>query len=280
MVRNARPADYEATPRPVFAIGNDFGAGHIVPAHSHRRCQLLYGASGVVLVSTDQGAWVVPPERAVWIPAGVSHEVRGIGPITTRSLFIEPDEAVDMPAHCQVLQISALMRSLLLEAVDVSLEYQPNTREGLIMALLMQELRMLPVLPLALPFPQHPGLARRCQEFVTAPDASATIDDWGQALGMSRRAFTRLFRRETGLSFVQWRQQACLLSALPRLIAGGSITSVALDLGYESAAAFTTMFKRAFGVPPKRYLRDQRLEELAGATLQKRADPAYMSTII
>ena len=73
---------------------------------------------------------------------------------------------------------------------------------------------------------------------------------------MSRRAFTRLFRRETGLSLSLWRQQACLFTALPRLAGGEAVTSVALDLGYESVAAFTTMFTRMLGTSPKAYLRE------------------------
>jgi AraC-like DNA-binding protein len=78
---------------------------------------------------------------------------------------------------------------------------------------------------------------------------------WSEPLGMSRRAFTRLFRRETGLSFVEWRQQACLIAALPRLSAGEPVTTVALDLGYDNPAAFTTMFKRVLGASPRNYLR-------------------------
>ena len=76
---------------------------------------------------------------------------------------------------------------------------------------------------------------------------------WAEDLGMGRRAFTRAFRRETGMSFAEWRQQACLLVALPRLAAGEPVTAIALDLGYDSPAAFATMFKRLSGMPPSRY---------------------------
>jgi AraC-like DNA-binding protein len=96
--------------------------------------------------------------------------------------------------------------------------------------------------------------AARCREFVRKPAIHATIDDWASDLHMSPRAFTRLFRRETGLSFMAWRQQACLIGALPRLSAGEPVTSVAMDLGYENPAAFTLIFKRAFGSPPLTHL--------------------------
>lgn len=114
-------------------------------------------------------------------------------------------------------------------------------------------MRHLPPLPLSLPFPVNEALARRCGAFLLRPTPHDTIDGWSRALGMSRRTFTRLFRRETGLSFVAWRQQACLMAALPRLAAGHPVTTVALDLGYDNPAAFTIMFKRVLGASPRAY---------------------------
>jgi AraC-like DNA-binding protein len=123
-----------------------------------------------------------------------------------------------------------------------------------VMALIQQEMRRLPVVPLSLPYPANKNLAARCRQFLHKPSVHETIEDWSEALGMSRRTFTRLFRRETGLTFVAWRQQACLIAALPRLAAGEAVTSVALDLGYDNPAAFTTMFKRVLGASPRAYL--------------------------
>src|SRR4030095_16022643 len=136
MVRNAGPSRiYEDTPRPVVAVGNDYPPDHEVAPHQHRRYQLLYGARGVMMVWTEHGAWVVPPAQGVWIPFGVRHSVRTIGPVTTNSIFIEPDAIAGMPSSCSVLGISPLMRSLLLEAVDVPLEYAVEGRGGMDMAL-------------------------------------------------------------------------------------------------------------------------------------------------
>jgi AraC-like DNA-binding protein len=253
MVRNARLAEYERTPRPVVAIANDFPAGHEMPPHRHQRSQLVYGASGVMLVGSEQGRWVVPPERAAWIPAGVVHDLRMLSRVSTITIWVDPDPDLDLPGECQVVAVSQLMRSLLLESVDIAPEYDGATREGLVMALLLHELGRLPTLPLCLPFPRHEGLARQCRTFLAAPEPHDTIDHWSAALNMSRRTFTRLFRRETGLTFSAWRQQACLFAAMPRLAADESVTTVALDLGYDSPAAFTTMFKRLLGVPPRRY---------------------------
>ncbi|MDE1150754.1 MAG: helix-turn-helix transcriptional regulator [Azospirillaceae bacterium] len=264
MVRNVPSQTFETSPEPVFAVGNDYPHGHHLPPHRHRRCQLLYAIRGIMTVATAQGTWMVPPERAVWIPAGVVHEVEVVaGPAQMRSLYVDPlvlpaarDPACLDPAAtlCQVLGMSPLVHALLLEAAELPVDVAPESRGGMIMALLRHELPSLPVLPLAVPMPSDGRLAARCRAFLADPDPHATIDGWADALGMSRRAFTRLFRQQTGLSFAAWRQQVCLFAALPRLAAGEAVTIVALDLGYDSPAAFTAMFKRLLGVPPSRYL--------------------------
>jgi AraC-like DNA-binding protein len=272
-VRNAKFSEYDATSRPVVVICNDFASGHVMAPHSHRRAQLVYGASGIMLVGSEQGRWVVPPDRAVWIPGGIRHELRMMSAVTTVTLWVEPDSTLALPQSCQVVAMSALMRSLLTAAIDVEPEYEPGGRGGLIMSLLLEELKLLPALPLGLQLPQHPRLAERCHAFLRKPKPHDTIEAWSEALNMSRRTFTRLFKKETGLSFAAWRQQACLFAALPRLAAHEPITRIALDLGYESPAAFTTMFKRLQGVPPSLYFSHSGMAEAEDESTWRMAHP-------
>jgi AraC-like DNA-binding protein len=241
-------------PRPIIAIGNNYPAGHRIAPHQHRRGQLISGASGLIVLATLEATWVMPPQRGLWIPPATEHHVRMVGAVSMQSLYVEPDAVPSMPTHCQVVGISPFMRSLITEALELPLEYKPGSRASAIMGLIQREMPQLPVLPLSLQYPTHGPLAERCRRFVERPSIHETINDWSTELGMSRRAFTRLFRRETGLSFQAWRQQACLLCAMPRLAAGEAVTTVAIDLGYENPAAFTLMFKRAFGSPPLTYL--------------------------
>jgi AraC-like DNA-binding protein len=133
--------------------------------------------------------------------------------------------------------------------------YDVNGRDGLLMELLVNEVERAPLIPLAVPFPTSTALVAKCRAFLQQPNPHVTIEDWSVALAIGRKAFTRMFRRETGMSFAQWRRQARLLTALPRLSSGDSVTNVALDLGYDSPAAFATMFKRLVGVAPSRYAR-------------------------
>ncbi|CAN7567197.1 helix-turn-helix transcriptional regulator [Phenylobacterium sp. LjRoot219] len=252
-MRDVDPNEHDETPRPIVAVGNDYPPAFELAPHRHRRAQLLYAAQGVVSVSAIQGAWVAPPERAVWIPAGVEHAVKMVGAVSTRSVLITAESCPERGDCCEVLAVSPLLRRLLIESVDLPVEYDLAGRDGLLMALLAREIALAPTVPLAVPFPRSPALAAKCHAFLAAPDAGATIDDWACALGQGRRAFTRAFRRETGMSFQTWRQQAMLLAALPRLAEGEPVTTIALDLGYDSPAAFTTMFKRLTGIAPSRY---------------------------
>ncbi|MCS0497730.1 helix-turn-helix transcriptional regulator [Ancylobacter sp. MQZ15Z-1] len=245
----------EDVPRPVIAFGSEYPDGHVIAPHHHRRGQLLHGSTGVVLATTRHGTWMMPPQRGMWIPPGVVHEVQMLGEVRMRSLYFAPEAIHGMPERCQVVGISALMASLLAEAVALPAEYELEGRDEALMTLIQHEMRHLPSLPLSLPLPASPALAARCRRFLRSPTPHDTIDGWCEALGLSRRSFTRLFRRETGLSFVAWRQQACLMAALPRLAAGQPVTTIAIDLGYDNPAAFTTMFKRVLGASPRAYLR-------------------------
>lgn len=254
MVRKIHIDTVDDVPRPVLVIGNDYPDGHLIELHQHRRGQLISGATGLIVLSTAAGTWVMPPQRGMWIPPATEHQVRIVGAVHMQSLYVEPNATVGMPSHCQVVSIPPFMRSLMTEALSLPLEYELEGRTGAMMELIQHEMRQLPILPLSLSFPAHGPLSTLCRQFVEQPNIHDTIDAWANALSMSRRSFTRLFRRETGMSFVAWRQQACLLCAMPRLASGEPVTTVAIDLGYENPAAFTLMFRRAFGSPPLVYL--------------------------
>lgn len=251
--QRARLAWLEKTAATVVALASDFPAGHAVEPHKHSKAQLLHALTGVVLVATPQGRWLVPPEHALWLPAGTVHAVEMLGAVRMRSLYVSPDAIEGLPSEVRVVAMKPLVRDLLIEAVEIEPPVEPTSRDGLVMALLLEEIPALEERPLGLPLPGHAGLSKLCRRFLEQPSAHATIDDWADRVGMSRRTFTRTFLRETGISHAAWRRQACLFAALPRLADGEPVTSVALDLGYESVPAFTTMFRRTLGVSPRAY---------------------------
>lgn len=255
-MRKTQIAPYENTPRDAVVMANDYRDGQHFALHTHQRGQFAYAACGVITVFTQQGNWVVPPQRAIWVPAGIAHEMTMAGPVTMLNTYIANPAArqLALPAHCQVFGVSPLLRQLLLQAQDIPALYDEAQRDGLLMRLLLHEIAAMAPLSLNAPLPNEPRLALACRTLLAHPSLEIGIDDMTEQVGMSRRTFTRLFRQQTGISFVEWRQQACLLAAVVRLGNGEPVTRVATDLGYSSPSAFTSVFRKVLGEVPSRYL--------------------------
>ncbi|MFU3350160.1 AraC family transcriptional regulator [Pseudomonas aeruginosa] len=252
-MHNIPLACVDAVARPLLAIGTDYPPGTLLDTHTHRRAQVLYGMTGLMEVETDDGTWVIPPYSGVWIPAGKRHRVRMRG-VSTRSLYIEPDAAPRPATHCEALVITPLLHELLLASLALPALYDEQGRDGALAQLLLHEVRQAQTMPLFAPIPRDRQLAKLCKSFLKSPNLQATPQVWAQRMHKSLRTFTRLFRQQTGMSFGAWRQQACLLAALPRLSAGQSVTQVALDLGYDSPSAFSTMFRKRLGQAPSTFI--------------------------
>jgi len=176
------PNDFDDVPRPVVAVKNEFPPSHELAPHTHRRNQLLYAASGVIVASTPDGAWVAPPERAVWIPIGTVHAVRMVGAVSTRSVSVDASVSGALGDKCRVLGVSPLLRSLLVEACELPREYDLQGRDGQLMALLVSELARAPVIPLSVPFPTTPMIARKCHAFLESPAPHDTIEQWSDPI--------------------------------------------------------------------------------------------------
>lgn len=247
--------DGHAAEVPVSCRATDYPAGHVVQPHWHERGQLVYAAHGVMVVGAEGGRWVVPPSRGLWMPAGIVHEVRAIGVLHMRSLYVHPDAAPQLPTRPQVVGISPLLRELIVAAVRVRPPYAPGSRDGRLMQLLLDELQAVPSLPLHLPTPSDAQLKTICARLVEQPDDASTLDDWAARLDIDAKTIQRRFARDTGMTFGQWRQQARLLRALEQLAHGEKVVDVALSLGYDSPGAFATMFKRQFGLTPSTFFR-------------------------
>lgn len=251
----AIPVSYAEVPRDVIAIERLYPSGFVFPDHTHARGQFAYAAEGSMTVVTAQGNWVVPPQCAIWLPAQATHGMQMNGNVRMLNAFIRarPKHSSRLLSRCHVLSTSPLLRNLMFEAVRQPALYAPKTRAARIMDLLVDEIAAMQPLALNAPLPNEPRLAALCRAMLLAPSAAFGVDEAASRVALSRRSFTRLFRSELGVSFVAWREQACLLNAIARFAQGASITQVALDLGYGSPAAFSGMFKRVVGVAPHVY---------------------------
>ena len=233
-------------------MDDTYPAGYVDPFHSHDRAQLSYALTGVMSVVTETSSFVLPPNRAIWLPAGVRHEVSCRGAVTLNVLYV--DSALPgQPGACRVFDVSPLGRALIAEVLTFDHAYDESGREGRIVALLLEEIHRMPPIPLSAPMPRDRRLRRVCDLIVADPADQRDLDAFASLAGMGRRTFTRSFRQETGMAFAMWRQQIRLMTALSMLGEGKSITTIAYDVGYENPSSFTAMFHRVLGVPPSFY---------------------------
>ena len=237
----------------IVALANDYPAGHVVAPHSHSRAQLIFASRGVMTVTTDEGAFVVPPQRAVWMPAGTVHRVESRGAYSMRTLLIRTGTIAGLPNRCRVVTVAPLLRDIILAMVDAPQDYPPGSPEERLAAVAIDLIAALPIAPLHLPMPNDRRLGRLTSALLAEPADSRSLDDWAREIAASGRTLARLFIVETGMTFRAWRQQARLLRALEMMAAGQPVTTVALDVGYESPSAFIAMFRRVLGVSPTRY---------------------------
>ena len=244
--------------RAIRALSYDYASGHRVPTHKHAEHQLVFAAAGVMTVSTPEGAWIVPPNRAVWVPAGVEHAIRMSGAVSMRTLYVPRRLAPTrgLPERCTVLEVSPLLREIVLAGVRRGgLDVSRDPRDANLFRVLLDELRSLPVRALHLPFPRDPRALRLAARLQAQPGERGRAHDLATGTGASARTIERLFRAETGMSLGTWRQQLRLARALEQLAAGESVTAVAIDAGYAGTSAFVSAFKTSFGQTPGRYFR-------------------------
>lgn len=237
-------------PRPVYGHVESLSNQVLGYRHSHPWIQVSYAARGVLEVATEKGRFVALPNRAIWIPAGVPHQVYASRETQIRSLYVDPESVARCSDACFVLEVSELLRSLIREFSEMPENYPLEGPEGRLAAVLLDRLAMAPATTLSLPWPSEPRVSAICQVLQERPGADDTLDDWARRLSVSRKTLSRLFLRETGLGYRQWRQRLRLMHSLPLLEQGQSVTDAAFDCGYGSVSAYIAAFKAQFGRTP------------------------------
>jgi AraC-like DNA-binding protein/mannose-6-phosphate isomerase-like protein (cupin superfamily) len=246
---------YGASSKPMAAMEANYLDGESTGKHAHSREQLLFAIEGVMLVESAVGAWVVPPNRALWIEAGVAHNVTMSGNVKMRTVYVDSEKFEPLPQTTCVINVSPLLRELIVAATQVPLDYEENSRDGRVMRLLLDEIETCEVLPLHLPMPAEPRISALCHALIDNPADTMTAEQWAARLGISAKTIHRLFLQETGMNFARWRQQARLFSALTRIAHGEKIIDIALCCGYASQSAFSVMFRKHFGCAPSEFYR-------------------------
>ncbi|WEM44472.1 helix-turn-helix transcriptional regulator (plasmid) [Photobacterium sp. DA100] len=256
--RQYRPVpSLSALPRPVYArVENWQQSGSQTHWHSHDWGQWSYAVEGMLIVHTQQGQYVAPPQFAIWIPEGIEHKVISNGAAQMRSLYIETSSLAEIEWRSpRVCSITPLVRELTLQFCTLPANYDCGGADGRLAQVLIDQIACLPPASTQLTMPSDKRLTTLSEHLQQHPEEPRDIEQLGELVGLSGRSVSRLFKQQTGLTFQQWRQRARLLEALNKLESGHAVTRVALECGYDSVSAFVSIFKKQFGVTPGKYLR-------------------------
>ena len=216
-------------------------------------------------VAAGRNYWLIPPQFAVWIPARTAHGIRMATAVSMRTLYLGPGVARKLPKTCSVIHVKPLLRELIVEAVGIgSLALRAPVHSAL-RVLLVSEIRNARSVPTLVTLPQDPRALRVAHAFMCDP-AAGTAADLCRRCGVTPRTVQRLFLRDVGVSFETWRRQARLMKGIERLMEGDSVTSVAMELGYQQPNAFIRLFRDTLGATPGAWVSGlRRLEQSARA---------------
>jgi AraC-like DNA-binding protein len=239
----------------VRTFGVTFTESNVIKAHKHKWDQLTYATQGVMSVKTADSTWVVPPNRAVWVPAGVEHTEIFSGPVKARSLYIVPHLSRFPRATCVAMNVSPLLRELILKAIEIGYLDDAVPVQSRLIDVILDQFESLATVPIQLKSPSDPRAQKVAGWLEADPSLEDSLGTLARRAGASTRTMERLFRAETGVSFQQWRQRLRLIHALKLLASGESVTNVALEAGYSSTSAFIAMFRRELHTTPRQLAR-------------------------
>jgi AraC-like DNA-binding protein/mannose-6-phosphate isomerase-like protein (cupin superfamily) len=241
----------------IRSLASGYSTGFVIDSHRHSWHQLVYAIHGVMTVNTAMSSWVVPSHRAVWVPAGVEHEIEMVGAVSLRTLYVKAALSASLPKQCCVVNVSPLLRELILRTIQIGMLDRNVPAQKRLTGVILDQLQTLRTVPLKLPMPSD-ARALRVVELVRANPAEAkSLDQLARSVGASKRTIERVFQSQTEMTFGKWRQQLRMLHALRLLAAGESVTTVAFEVGYDSTSAFISAFKTALGTTPGRYYADR-----------------------
>lgn len=258
-----------AAPRPMTVRAQSIPARHHFPEHAHRWHQVAYAISGVLTVAVEGHSFVISPEQAVWLPAGLPHRVGSLLGAEFRSLWLAEEAGRGLPEGPTVFSVSLLLQALIVEAADIEGQDDPDGYAGRVTDLILDQLRRAKALPGALPWPRGGPVLTVCEAIYADPADPRGPEEWGRELGMSGRTLARRFEAELGMSLRSWRRRLRLFKAIELLGGGRGVTQTAMELGYGSTSAFIYAFRTDMGCGPQTYMRGRGADR--GALASSRA---------
>lgn len=211
-------------------------------------------------VQADDRLWLVPPQRALWAPPRVRHEIWAQGTFAMRTLYLSERLCALLPPRCEAIAVSPLLRELVLFVVRAGMLDGAKPSDRRTIGFLVDRLASPEVLALSLQMPTDKRARLVADRLRQDPSDPAELVELARYAGAGVRTLQRLFRAETGIRFAEWRRRLKLLHAAALIGGGASVTSAGLDAGYQSTSAFVAAFRAELGVTPAR-MRTTRLQE-------------------
>ena len=248
---------HRATGDGVHMVAHNYKKGVRLDTHMHREAQLVYAARGTMQVTTPKGRWLVPPDRAVWVPARFEHSIDVLADIEMRTLYFDlawlKREARSESLTSEfVVRVSPLLHQAILALFDGRNEPK---RIELLIRLSILELHHAEDSTTFIPLPHEPRCRRAADIVLGDPTGSHEIERVAREVGTSARTLSRLFASETQLSFKRWCQRARIAAAIERLSMEPhvAVKQLASDLGYASVPAFSHAFRQVTGRTPTEF---------------------------
>jgi AraC-like DNA-binding protein len=229
-------------------------AGRTFDWHTHENHQLAWAPRGVLSVRTASTAWVLPPSRALWIPAGLRHETLSLGTATMRTAYIRPGTSKLSWPDCTPVAASELLGEVIGYLEDPDLDTERREHAEALLADLLEPVSMTTI---EVRMPEAGPAREVADRLADSPSDDRTLAEWGSEVGASGRTLARAFVGTTGLPFGRWRALLRLQAALPALACGEPVGNVARLVGYESVSAFVAAFRRETGRTPAAYFARQ-----------------------
>jgi AraC-like DNA-binding protein len=250
-----------ATGDGVHLVARNYRKGVRLDTHMHREAQLVYAAKGTMQVTTPKGRWLVPPDRAVWVPARLEHSIDVLADIQMRTLYFDlawlarEQRSRSLDAEF-VVKVSRLLHESILALFDGR---DDPGRTDLLIRLAMLELHQAEDSTTFIPLPHEPRCRRAADIVLADPTETHDIADLARAVGTSARTLSRLFSAETQLSFKSWCQRARIAAAIEKLSVDAdiSVKQLAADLGYASFPAFSHAFRQVTGKTPTEFAEEK-----------------------
>lgn len=239
----------------IHAVTERWDSNSYIPQHTHQdKHQLIFSKKGTIKVQTEKGYWILPPSRAIWIEQGTPHSFYAKYAVEIHILYIKAniDEHLTYP-NCCVFNISSLVKQLVETCLTFTDHYEDDSPQGRLSYVLLEQLQEPDQSPVNLPIPENIILKKVCQHFENEPSTHITLVQLSISIGASERTIERLFLKEMGLSYNEWRYRFRLIKSLEYLAENQPITEVAYKVGYTHVSSYIVAFRKLFGCTPRQY---------------------------